>query len=62
MLDTMLVELTGDLETINTIFADDNWGDDDAFREHERISAAIKDSLKGLSAAAGTLTRATSRG
>jgi hypothetical protein len=54
MLDAMLVELTGDLETIKTIFADDNWGDDDSLRAHDRISAAIKDSLKGLSAVAGS--------
>jgi hypothetical protein len=54
MLESLLVELTGDLKTIKTIFADDNWGDDASFREHERISAAIKVSFEGLSALAGS--------
>jgi hypothetical protein len=49
MLGTMLIELTGDLDTIKTIFADDDWGDDDSLKEHNRIWAAINDSVKGLS-------------
>jgi hypothetical protein len=48
--DAMLVELTGDLETVKTIFADDKWGDDGSFREHERIFAAIKASTSALMA------------
>jgi hypothetical protein len=61
MFDALIGELTNDLQTVQAIFADDNWGDEDSLKEYNRISSAIGSAVAGLAARGDIAPRGTQR-
>lgn len=51
LLGGLLAELDSDLRTVKNVFADDKWGNDDAYKEQKRITTAISDTMSSLRAA-----------
>jgi hypothetical protein len=49
-LDALVDELMGELNGVNNIFSDDKWGDDEALREANRITAILNSRIGSLTA------------